>query len=91
MHVIHDKEKLVLRARRLTGQVKAVEKHLQNNEDCIHILQHLSACRGALNSLMAELIDEHIHFHVLDPKKKPSRAQTEAAAQLMEIVSTYLK
>jgi DNA-binding FrmR family transcriptional regulator len=91
MHTNHSKDKLILRTRRLAGQVKAVEKHLLNNEDCGHILQHLAACRGALNSLMSELIDEHVHYHVLDPKKKPTAEQLESAEKLMDIVNTYLK
>lgn len=91
MHTTHSKDKLVLRARRIAGQVKAIEKSIQNDEECAHVLQHLAACRGALNGLMSELIEEHIRFHVLDPKGKNSASQMEAAEELMDIVSTYLK
>jgi len=91
MHNTHSKEKLVLRTRRIAGQVKAIEKAIQNDVECAAVLQHLAACRGALNGLMSELVEEHILFHVLDPKKKPSSEQVEAAEQLMDIVNTYLK
>jgi DNA-binding FrmR family transcriptional regulator len=91
MHTTHSKDKLVLRARRIAGQVKAIEKAIQNDVECASILQHLAACRGALNGLMSELVEEHILFHVLDPKKKHSSEQVEAAEQLMDIVNTYLK
>ncbi len=91
MHTTHAKDKLVLRARRIAGQVKAIEKAIQNDEECGHVLQHLAACRGALNGLMSELVEEHVHFHVLDPKRKPSAGQIEAAEELMDIVNTYLK
>jgi len=86
-----EKEKLILRTRRLAGQVKAIERHIEKDEECVHILQHLAACRGALNGLMAELIEDHVRFHVLDPKKKATRGQLEATEKLMEIVSAYLK
>jgi DNA-binding FrmR family transcriptional regulator len=91
MHNTHSKEKLVLRTRRIAGQVKAIEKAIQNDVECAAVLQHLAACRGALNGLMSELVEEHILFHVLDPKKKHSSEQVEAAEQLMDIVNTYLK
>jgi DNA-binding FrmR family transcriptional regulator len=91
MHTTHSKDKLVLRARRIAGQVKAIEKAIQNDEECANVLQHLAACRGALNGLMSELVEEHILFHVLDPKKKNSAEQVEAAEKLMDIVNTYLK
>jgi DNA-binding FrmR family transcriptional regulator len=91
MHTTHSKDKLVLRARRIAGQVKAIEKSIQNDEECGHVLQHLAACRGALNGLMSELIEEHIRFHVLDPKGKHSAHQLEAAEELLDIVNTYLK
>ena len=91
MHITHSKEKLVLRARRIAGQIKGIEKSIQNDEECAHVLQHLAACRGALNGLMFELMEEHIRFHVLNPKGKNSPSQIEAAEELVDIVGTYLK
>jgi DNA-binding FrmR family transcriptional regulator len=91
MHTTHSKDKLVLRTKRIAGQVKAIEKAIQNDEECAHVLQHLAACRGALNGLMSELVEEHIFFHVLDPQKKHTTDQMESAEELMDIVNTYLK
>jgi DNA-binding FrmR family transcriptional regulator len=51
----------------------------------------VAACRGALNGLMAELIEGHIRFHVLSPNGRKSATQTEAAEELMEVVRTYWK
>jgi DNA-binding FrmR family transcriptional regulator len=36
-------------------------------------------CRGALNGLMAEVLEGHIRFHVLDPKSVKNTLQVEAA------------
>lgn len=91
MHTTHSKDKLIMRARRIVGQVKAIEKAIENDAECSDVLQHLAACRGALNGLMSELVEEHILFHVLDPKRKPTASQVEAAEQLRDIVNTYLK
>lgn len=91
MHTSNNKEKLVLRTRRIAGQIKAIEKAIQAEADCATVLQHVAACRGALNGLMSELVEEHILFHVLDSKRKPTAHQIEAAEQLRDIVNAYLK
>jgi DNA-binding FrmR family transcriptional regulator len=53
-------------------------------------LQLVASCRGALNGLMAELIEGHLRFHVLDPSQNTSPSQLEAADELMAVVKRYL-
>ena len=56
-HTIEEKKKLLNRVRRIMGQVAAIEKSLdQESADCSDILHNNSACRGALDALMAEVI-----------------------------------
>lgn len=50
------------------------------------ILQLVASCRGALNGLMAELIDGHLLHHVLDPSQKTNPSQLEAVDELMSVV-----
>jgi DNA-binding FrmR family transcriptional regulator len=91
-HITRDKEKLQLRVRRIRGQVEAVERALEADEhECADVLQLVAACRGALNGLMAELIEGHIRFHLLDPDKGKNSPQGEAAEELVEVVRAYLK
>ena len=79
------------RARRIRGQVDAIERALEEEQDCNDILLTISACRGAINGLMAEVIEGHIRHHVINPDLKPTSAQAIAAQQLMDVVKTYLK
>ncbi len=44
-----------------------------------------------MNGLMAELLEDHVRFHVLDPARKPSSEQAIAADELIDIVRSYLK
>ena len=90
-HTTRNKDKLLGRVRRLRGQVEAIERALSEEHECADVLQLVAACRGALNGLMAELIEGHIRFHVLAPNGRNSAAQTEAAEELMEVVHRYLK
>jgi len=90
-HVVHDREKLLARARRIRGQVEAIERGLESAQDCSEMLQLIAACRGAIDGLMAEVIEGHIRFHVVDPARKPNSPQARAAQELIEVVRTYLK
>jgi hypothetical protein len=44
-----------------------------------------------MNSLMVELLEDQIRFHVLDPNRKPTSEQSEAADGLVETIKSYLK
>jgi DNA-binding FrmR family transcriptional regulator len=55
------------------------------------VLQLMAACRGALNGLMAEVVEGHIRFHVLVPGNGRKSPQAEAAEELIDVVRAYLK
>ena len=90
-HTIRDKKKLLHRVHRIRGQLDAVEHALAQEQDCTAILMTIAACRGALNSLMAELLEGHIRFHLVNPDHDPTSAKAKAAQELIDVVKTYLK
>ena len=90
-HTIRDKKKLLNRVRRIRGQIEAVEKRIEQEQDCSTILLTIAACRGAINSLMAEVIEGHIRFHVVDPDQQPTTEKAKAAQELIDVVKAYLK
>ena len=90
-HTVRDKQKLLMRVRRIRGQVNALEKLLEAEADCSKTLHLTVACRGAINSLMAEILEGHIRFHVINPDDKPTAEQAEAAEDVIDVVRSYLK
>jgi len=90
-HTIKDKNELLLRAKRIQGQVEALVRALNEERDCSDVLQVMSAARGAMNSLMAELLEGHIKSHVLNGKHRPSAEQVAAADEVIAMVKSYLK
>jgi DNA-binding FrmR family transcriptional regulator len=90
-HTIRDKKKLLGRVRRVQGQLAAVERMLTDEADPYETLQLVASCRGALNGLMFQIIEGHVMLHVVDPARKPSPGQLEAANQLVEVIRSYLK
>jgi DNA-binding FrmR family transcriptional regulator len=90
-HTTKDKAKLLSRVRRIRGQVEAIERALDADQECSNVLQLMAACRGALNGLMAEVLEGHVRFHVLDPKSGKNSPQADAAEELIDVVRRYLK
>ena len=90
-HTIRDQQKLLLRVRRLRGQLDALEKLLVEEADCSRTLNLTVACRGAINSLMVEILEDHIRFHVVHPDDKPKQSQVDAAEELVDVIRSYLR
>lgn len=90
-HTIEEKKRLLNRVRRILGQVAAVEKALDQEADCSDVLHNIAACRGAMDALMAEVIEGHIRFHILAPNGKASDEQVRAADDLVSALRAYLK
>ena len=90
-HLARDKKKLLNRVRRIRGQIEAIERTLEEEAECSSVLQMIAGARGALNGLMAEVAEGHIREHVIDPARKPSAAQLEAADELVDLVRAYLR
>ncbi len=90
-HTIEEKTKLLQRVRRLRGQVEAIERALQTDADCAKVMQLTVSVRGAANSLMAELLEDHIRMHVSDPKRDRDRERAQGAKHLIDVVHAYLK
>jgi len=91
-HTQGDREKLLTRVKKIRGQLNAVEAALVEDEECSQVLMTLAACRGALNSLMFEIVEGHIRFHIVDPdERSPNSKQAQATAELIEVLRTYLR
>ena len=90
-HTIREKQKLLARVRRLRGQIEAIERALENEAGCEKIMHLIAGVRGATAGLMAEVIEDHVRTHLVDPDKHPGALNTGATEQLLDVVRTYLK
>jgi len=90
-HVTKDKEKLLNRLKRLRGQIEAIHRSVEAGDECARVLQQATACRGALDGFIGEMIEGHIREHVVDPTLGRNRPQAVAAEELIEIIHQYLK
>ena len=90
-HTQEEKKRLLNRVRRIIGQVGAIEKSLDHEGECSEVLHNIATCRGAMDALMAEVIEGHIRFHILDQHGKATDEQERAADDLVTALRAYLK
>ncbi|MBU6299592.1 MAG: metal/formaldehyde-sensitive transcriptional repressor [Alphaproteobacteria bacterium] len=90
-HTIRQKQKLLGRIRRIRGQAEAIERALEEEVGCEHVMQLIAGMRGATAGLMAEVVEDHVRTHLVDAKKHPRALNVEAADKLLDVVRTYLK
>jgi DNA-binding FrmR family transcriptional regulator len=90
-HTSLHKKKHLDRIRRIRGQVNAVEKAIDEGRECGEVLLTLAACRGAVNSLMAEIMEGHVRHHLLPQDVAPSAKTAQAAEELIDVIKRYLK
>jgi DNA-binding FrmR family transcriptional regulator len=88
-HIVRDKARLLARVRRIRGQTAALEKQLDEESDCIAVLQQIAAIRGAVNGLMAAVIEGHLTDHVV---KEPELEQRQQDLDVvLQVIKSYLK
>lgn len=90
-HVAAEKQKLLNRLKRLRGQIDALERAIDGDVECARVLQQATACRGALEGFIAEVIEDHIREHMIEPDLPVSDPKVQAAEELVAIVRSYLR
>lgn len=79
------KADLTVRLRRIEGQVRGVEKMVQEERDCAAILQQMSAVRSAMHQASLVLARAYAQRCLLEP------AYGEIDSVLDQLMSTFRK
>ncbi len=88
-HITADKDKIILRIKKMKGQLGSIEKALEEEKECFKILQQISAIRGAVQSLMSEVLEDHIKEHLGNHVSDEQREKE--IENLSSLLKTYLK
>jgi DNA-binding FrmR family transcriptional regulator len=88
--ISREKQKLLSRIRRLAGQIAAVERSVTEGQECADILMLLATIRGGVNSLMAEILEDHVRLHITHPGRG-AESREELTEDLISLVRAYLK
>ena len=90
-HTVREKQKLLNRARRIRGQADAIVRAIEEEKGCEQVMHLIAGCRGAVNGLLAEVVEDHIRTHLVDPDKDAGALNVDAADQLIDVVHSYFK
>lgn len=89
-HTVQNQSRLIARLRRIKGQSEALERALLNGEECSAILQQIAAMRGAVNGLMAEVLEGHLRVHVAN-ENVPSEQRQRDLDDVLKVLRSYMK
>jgi DNA-binding FrmR family transcriptional regulator len=80
-HPESERQAMVVRVRKVAGQLTAVERMLAEDKDCSEILTQLVSARRGLKALSEKLIHSHMHHCI-----EEARNSTEARKKLQELL-----
>jgi DNA-binding FrmR family transcriptional regulator len=87
-----DKQALVNRLHRIEGQVRGLERMVEDDRYCIDILTQISAVSTALDALALQLLDGHVKHCVADAMASGDQAEIETkTTELLAAVQRFTK
>jgi DNA-binding FrmR family transcriptional regulator len=89
-HSPAEKKLVLTRVRRLRGQVDALERALESGAECAPVLQQIAAVRGAVNGLMAGVLESHLREEFSNAIS-PAGDATTSIDSVIGLFRTYLR
>ena len=87
-----DKEALIKRLHRIEGQVRGIEKMLEQDRYCIDIITQISAVGTALDALAFKILDEHVNHCVAGALASgDDEVAAEKSRELLEAVHRFAR
>jgi CsoR family transcriptional regulator, copper-sensing transcriptional repressor len=88
----YDKEALVKRLHRIEGQVRGIERMVEDDRYCIDVLTQIAAVNTALESLAFKVLDDHVNHCVTDALTSGNAKEAAAKSkELMEAVQRFAR
>jgi CsoR family transcriptional regulator, copper-sensing transcriptional repressor len=87
-----DKPALVKRLHRIEGQVRGIEKMVEDDRYCIDILTQISAVNTALEALALKILDEHVRHCVAGALTSGDEGEAKVKTEeLLEAVQRFAR
>jgi CsoR family transcriptional regulator, copper-sensing transcriptional repressor len=87
---VEEKEALVKRLHRIEGQVRGIERMVEDERYCIDILTQISAATTALESVAFKILDEHVNHCVAGALESgDAEVAAEKSRELLEAVHRF--
>jgi len=87
-----DKKALIRRLHRIEGQVRGIERMVEQDRYCIDVLTQIAAVNTALESLAFKILDDHVNHCVARALASgdPAEAETKSK-ELLEAVHRFAR
>jgi FrmR/RcnR family transcriptional regulator, repressor of frmRAB operon len=88
-HSPEEKKRVLTRVHKICGQLDALERVLEEGAECGPVLQQLAAIRGAINGVMAGVLESHLReefTHLVGSSESPGSID-----DVVTLVRTYLR
>ncbi len=87
-----DKDAIVKRLHRIEGQVRGIERMVEEDRYCIDVLTQIAAANTALESLAFKILDEHVRHCVAGALASGDRADAAVKTEeLLEAVQRFAR
>ncbi len=70
-----DKKRLSTRLNRISGQINGINKMIQENRDCIDVLNQLLAVQSAVKGVWSQVVKGHLEHCVVDALKNNKHSE----------------
>lgn len=85
------KAALARRLKRIEGQVRGIEKMIDEDRYCIDVLTQISAIQSGLKAVALELLDEHMSHCVVDAARQGGDEQEQKLAEVRDAVARLVR
>jgi CsoR family transcriptional regulator, copper-sensing transcriptional repressor len=86
-----DKEAILKRLRRIEGQVRGLQRMVEDDRYCINVLEQVSAVTRALQSVSLELLDDHLVHCVLDAAREGGEEADEKIGEATAAIARLVR
>jgi len=87
-----DKQALIRRLHRIEGQVRGIERMVEEDRYCIDVLTQIAAVNTALESLAFTILDDHVNHCVAGALASGDPVEAEAKSkELLEAVHRFAR
>ena len=90
-HAVRNSKRLIHRIRRIRGQVNAIERALEGGLACDQVLQRITACRGAIDGLLSQVLKDHVRFHIIEGSRHKGADPRDAGREILSVIEMYLR
>src|SRR5699024_3552764 len=80
-----EKKKVLNRLRRTEGQIRGIQKMIDEEKECIDVITQLSAVRSSIDRVMGMIVAENLKHCFENPEKDP-KEQEERLAQAINMI-----